>query len=124
MPLQNLLIALTASMIGNVLIFVGLAFVNGFFFSSALSYVYSSTSLGVRNLIMALLIALPANVVFAWCYRETGPVLAGMAQISTLTLVIMANSALLGHALSGRAWLAAAALLVAAAWFGWEVSQA
>ena len=117
------IVSIAASLAGNLLIFVGLAFVNGVLLPSMLSSLYGATGTTTRNLMITLACALPANAVFAWCYREAGPTMAGMAQMSTLAIVIIGNVALLGHAIPARAWPAALALLAAAAWFGWEAGN-
>jgi hypothetical protein len=69
---------------------------------------------------MVVLFAVPADYIFALCFRMAQPSIAAMAILATLVVVMIANTLIFEGALSRRAWVAACCTIIAAGWFAYE----
>lgn len=85
------------STITYVLIFSGLAFVNGRFFPDKLAPVYDHTSYFVRLLIFSFIISLAANYTMFRAFQVTGASLAGPLLVIAFVLISVVNTVLLDH---------------------------
>jgi len=111
------LAVIVLAMAGNVLIYAGLAFINGQLVPGLLGPVYGATGAVTRSLIMLGACAAPANFIMATAYRITGPGAAGMAILATLVLVLIAKSLVLVDRLPTVELTAATAVtIVGALW--------
>lgn len=118
------LYALGCTLLGNILIYIGIAFVNTQLLPNALSGVYAQFSMWPRVLIMSIVTAPIVNYLFSLAYQKVGPGNAGMMIISTLALVLIAKAVLLhGGGLNMRVVCAAIVLIAAALWVAFELHR-
>lgn len=123
MLLTNLF-ALSCTLFGNILIYIGIAFVNTQLLPNVMQGVYAQLSLWPRVLIMSVVTAPIVNYLFSVAYQKVGAGNAGMMIISTLALVLIAKAVLIhGGGLNMRIGFAAAVLIAAAAWVAYELHR-
>lgn len=112
------------ALFANIMIYLGIAFVNAQLLPTVLSGVYEQASLWMRVLIMSVVTAPLANYLFSVVYKKAGADHAGMIIISTLTLVLIGKAVLIhGGGLNIRVVLAAIVLIGAALWMAFELHR-
>ena len=107
---------------GNALVYFGLAVINGRVAPSALAGLYAATGPALRAVAVMILFCYPANLIIAGCFRLGSVAGASMAVLATTVLAMVASVLLLDGPLTARAWIAAASVLAASAWFAYESS--
>lgn len=116
--------ALMCTLFGNVMIYVGIAFVNGQLFPQALGDLYAQLTMWPRVLIMSIVTAPIVNYLFSVAYQKVGAGNAGMMIIATLALVLIAKAVILnGGGLNMRVSMAAVILIAAAIWVAFELQR-
>ena len=120
--MSAILQALLLALIGNSLIYSGIAFINGILLPVTLQLVYRHTTVLHRVLVMTLLFSTLANFIFSRVYKITDPANAGMVILGTLVVVLVTKAVWLeGGGFNGRVTLATAVLILAAAWVSYEL---
>lgn len=123
MLLANLT-ALISVLLGNMIVYIGIAFVNMQLFPTMWASFYSGVSLWQRVLIMSVVTAPIVNYLFSFAYQKAGPGNTGMMIISTLALVLIAKALLIyGGGLNMRVGVATIVLMVAASWVAFELHR-
>ena len=121
MIIEVLLRTIVFSLTANALIYSGLAFGNGTLLPTWLNSIYAATSVLTRMVIMLPLFALPANLLFGYCFRMASPGMATACVMATAAVVACANAMLLNGSFGFRPVVAGAVLVLAAVWFGVEL---
>lgn len=122
---MNMFMAMMLTLIGQGLIYVGIAFINKQLFPEVLASLYDLTNAVTRALIMNLVLAFPANLMVGKAFELVPPGIAGMFVLGTLMVVLVVNAILLtGSMISLKAWIAVCGTLLFAAWAGYELSRA
>ena len=111
---------LLQAMAGNALVYLGIAVTNARLASPVLDGFYGATTPAARAAVMLVVLGYPANLLIAACYRTGSVADASMAVLVTAVVSMVASVLLLDGPMSSRAWVAAAAVVAAAAWFAYE----
>lgn len=118
------LIAIGYALLGNAMIYAGIAFINAQLLPAWLGPVYDTSEVWHRAWLM-LVLALPANFLFSAVFRSVPPMSASMVIIATLVVVLAAKSLLLaGQWPSARLLVAIAAVLASCLWVIREIQHA
>lgn len=118
---EVLLRTVALALMGNVVIYLGLAFGNGILLPTQLGGFYATTSVLTRMVIMLPFFALPANLLFGYCFRSASPGMATASIMAATAVVMCANAMLLAGGIGVRPLVAGVVLVLAAVWFGVEL---
>ena len=121
--LSHLLYVIILAAIGNTAIYLGLAFINGQLLPNVVGAMYALSGYLTRTVVMVVIFAVPADFIFAFCFRIAPAGTAAMAILGTLVLVMLGNTVILEGTLNSRAAFAACVTLAAVLWFAYEQAQ-
>ena len=118
------MLSFCVALCANVLIYTGLAFMDARLLPSwsSMATAYDATGRGTRLVMMAFLAGLPANMMFSWCFKESGAAIGGMCILATTALALLGNTVMMGTEIAPRTVAAALSVLAATAWFGYEAN--